>query len=233
MPDYRMNQLQETLVTFIDDIFHLRTSGGLDKRITEANLRKALAPTKVTVSSVTTLDLSDYPGDLDIFADTSGGAIAVTLSNALADKANLKVHVEDGASGNELTLNYTGPGGAVSIPVADPDGQQTYLSNSTSLRPIKGRFILWRGSIGNTIQLAYTTILGNTGLSEHILFEFFGDNTPANSLNVYAIGRYDQHNTTLSGTGAIPSAAEANTVDFYNTYLKVENYVLTQIKGVL
>ena len=160
MADYRMNEFQETLITAITDIFHLRTTGGLDKKITDANLRKAMNATKVSVTAATTLDLSDYPGDLFIIANNSTAAFTLTLSNALNNNARLYLYV---IGSNALTLTYPGPGGSVSLPVREYDGEQTYISDATYLKPHRGYFALWTGSSSGLVL--FTTINGNTGLS--------------------------------------------------------------------
>lgn len=79
---FKLSDLSEATKAFFTDIFHLRTTGGIDKRITGENLAESFIQAHLTVTATTTIDLSQY--ECDLFVLYSGTAAAtITLSNAL------------------------------------------------------------------------------------------------------------------------------------------------------
>jgi len=88
MANYKLNELQEASSTVHDDLFHLRTSSGLDKKITLPNLRQGIISFE-EVGSNTTLT-----GDDDTVDKVQG------IKNSSATS----VEVELGAGGDKIIL---------------------------------------------------------------------------------------------------------------------------------
>jgi hypothetical protein len=87
-----------------DDILHLRTTGGLDQKITGANLRSSLQLKRQELTTGATIDLNLITADLFVQMD-SGSAQAVTFQNAPDSGFSITVYNKGAGT---LTVTDTG-----------------------------------------------------------------------------------------------------------------------------
>jgi hypothetical protein len=80
---YRLNALQEALTTIFSDIFHLRTSGGLDKKITLENLRQGIVSYTAVTSNHTVPETNSEIDKIQRFRNGSVSNITLTLGTSL------------------------------------------------------------------------------------------------------------------------------------------------------
>lgn len=95
----KISDLQAKTSVDDDDIFHLRTTGGIDNKISALNLRKAVAGQIVAVSAEATVNLSSFDTDL-ILNNIGSTEFITTCSNQLV--SGRKLYLFNGNSGDEM-----------------------------------------------------------------------------------------------------------------------------------
>jgi len=78
----RLNQLQATITSVFDDIFHLRTTGGLDKKITMPNLRQAIQSYTEISANFTAPETASEVNKVQIFKNIGVVSVYLTLGTS-------------------------------------------------------------------------------------------------------------------------------------------------------
>lgn len=82
MADYRLSGLQSTASALFDDIFHLRTSGGLDKKITLPNLIQEIVSYTEINTATTSEENAGTVNKLQTYRNTGASVITLTLGTS-------------------------------------------------------------------------------------------------------------------------------------------------------
>lgn len=120
----KLNDLSAATAISNDDIMHLRTTGGIDKKITGENLRDTLVTQALDVNTTQAISLSSYTTNLTILG-TQTAPITLTITNVLNNGREFKV-VNPTAFLMTVTL-----GGETYL--ISEDGEINFTSNSSAM----------------------------------------------------------------------------------------------------